>query len=112
MKMEDPKYWEMLIKRGLSRFFMLCVLNQGPLHGYNFAKQIENCSCNCCAPTPGTVYPVLEEMVKDKYLRVKKKVVSGRTRKIYTLTQKGKKAYQAAVKSWRKLMPGLLAACK
>lgn len=112
MKMEDPKYWEMLIKRGLSRFFMLCVLQKKSLHGYNLTKQIENCSCCCCSPTPGTIYPVLEEMVKDKYVSVKTRAVSGRTRKVYTLTKKGERACQAAVKSWQKIMPGLLEACK
>jgi DNA-binding PadR family transcriptional regulator len=112
MKMEDPKYWEMLIKRGLSRFFMLCVLNNGPLHGYNFTKQIENCSCCCCAPTAGTVYPVLNEMVKEKYVKMSKTVVSGRTRKVYTMTEKGKMAYKVAVRSWREILPGLAGACR
>jgi DNA-binding PadR family transcriptional regulator len=111
MKMEEAKYWEMLIKRGLSRFFMLCVLNKKSLHGYYIAEQIENCSCRCCAPTPGTVYPVLKEMIKDKYVKMNKKVVSGRIRKIYTLTERGKEAYKVAVKTWDRILPGLIEAC-
>lgn len=92
-------------------FFMLCVLRKNPLHGYDLAGQIENCSCHCCSPTPGTIYPVLEEMVKDKYVKIKTKTVSGRKRKIYTLTEKGKTAYDAAKKAWKKVLPGLTEAC-
>ncbi len=112
MKMDDPKYWDMLIKRGLSRFFMLCVMHKKPLHGYGLTRQVKDCSCCCCSPTPGTIYPVLEEMIKTRYVTVKKEAVAGRARKVYKLTKKGEAAYKTAVRSWQKILPGVIAACR
>ncbi len=110
--MDDPKYWDMLIKRGLSRFFMLCVLHRKPLHGYDLTRQVKNCSCFCCSPTPGTIYPVLQELIKAKFVTVKRASVAGRIRKIYKLTKQGEKAYRTAVRSWQKILPGIVQACK
>ncbi|MFW6389990.1 MAG: permease [Halanaerobiales bacterium] len=48
----------------------------------------------CCAPTEGSLYPALKDFKENGYLTSEKKIVNGRERKIYKLTEKGLKAYQ------------------
>jgi hypothetical protein len=49
----DRQYWNGLIKMSLSKFFILCVLNQRRLHGYEISKAVEETTQGCCSPTPG-----------------------------------------------------------
>lgn len=96
----DPVYWNNTIKMSLSKFFMLCVLHQRSMHGYDVAKEVELKTNGCCTPTEGTIYPVLKQFEKGGYVTCSSEVVSGRERKVYTITVKGKKAFQVALKEW------------
>lgn len=84
----------------LSKFFILSVLRLRPMHGYEIAREVE-CSTNgCCAPTEGTIYPVLREFEQGAYVTSHTETVAGRDRKVYTLTSKGQKAFSVAVEAW------------
>lgn len=96
----DPSYWNGLIKMSLSKFFILCVLNRGPMHGYEISKAVEDTTQGCCSPTPGALYPVLKEFEKGGYVTAREETVGGRQRKVYTITDKGRLAFQVAVKAW------------
>ncbi len=96
----DPAYWSGLIKMSLSKFFILCVLNQRPMHGYEIAKTVEDTTQGCCSPTPGALYPVLKEFEAGGYVTAHAESVGGRQRKVYTITDKGREAFQVAVKAW------------
>lgn len=96
----DRVYWGGIIKMSLSKFFILSVLRQRPMHGYEIAREVE-CSTNgCCAPTEGTIYPVLREFEQGGYVTSHSETVSGRERKVYTLTAKGRQAFAVAVEAW------------
>ncbi|NPV73616.1 MAG: helix-turn-helix transcriptional regulator [Pelotomaculum sp.] len=84
----------------LSRFFILCVLYQQPLHGYEITKRVGAITNGCCAPTEGSLYPVLKEFTEAGLVSVVTQVVSGRERKVYTLTALGKEAYKVASAAW------------
>ncbi len=43
--------------------------------------------------SPGTLYPILHSLEKEKYLKSYKKLVEGKIRKYYKTTAKGKKAF-------------------
>ncbi len=96
----DPQYWNGLIKMSLSRFFILSVLHQRPMHGYEIARQVEKATSGCCSPTEGTIYPVLREFARGGYVTVRAETVSGRGRKVYALTAKGRQAFAVGVKAW------------
>ncbi|NLK52767.1 MAG: helix-turn-helix transcriptional regulator [Syntrophomonadaceae bacterium] len=96
----------------LSRFFILHVLHQQPLHGYEITKHVAALTNDCCAPTEGSLYPVLKEFTEAELLSVDIQVVSGRERKVYTLTPKGEEAYQIAAKSWGEVANYILMAVK
>ncbi len=99
----SAKYWNNTIKMSLSKFFILCVLQDEKLHGYDIAKQVENRTEGCCTPAEGTIYPVLKQFTAGGYVTFESEVVSGRERKIYTITQKGRDAFQVALGEWLKI---------
>lgn len=96
----DRAYWNGIIKMSLSKFFILCVLHQKPMHGYEVARAVERTTNGCCSPTEGTIYPVLREFEDGGYVMSEAEVVSGRERKVYTLTDKGRQAFKVAVEAW------------
>jgi PadR family transcriptional regulator len=96
----DPAYWQGTIKMSLSKFFVLCVLHQKPMHGYEVVQAVERTTKGCCSPTEGTVYPMLNEFEAGGYLTSHVNIVQGRERKVYTLSRKGRVAFQTAVDAW------------
>lgn len=96
----DRAYWSGIVRMGLSKFFILRVLNARPMHGYEIARAVERVTRGCCAPTEGTIYPVLHEFEAGGYVAVTSEIVSGRKRKIYALTDKGRAAFKVAVDAW------------
>ncbi len=99
-KYETQEYWASLIKMSLSRFFTLHVLHRQPLHGYEITKHVAALTNGCCAPTDGSLYPVLKEFMDTGLVNLTTQVVSGRERKVYTITPAGEQAYQVASSAW------------
>ena len=93
-------YWNGTIKMSLSKFFILSVLQKRPMHGYEIAREVECSTQGCCAPTEGTIYPVLREFEQGGYVTAHTETVAGRGRKVYTLTDRGREAFTVAVDAW------------
>ncbi len=106
----DEKYWNGLLKMALSRFFILRALHSGPAHGYAIAKMISDLTQGCCSPSQAAIYPVLKDFMQGGYVTCHKEVVSGRQRKVYSLTLKGRQAYHVAVEAWRDTTEALIQA--
>jgi len=96
----DRAYWNGLIKMSLSKFFILCVLQTRPMHGYEITRAVERTTNGCCSPAEGTIYPVLREFEQGGYVTAHTEVVQGRQRKIYAITDRGRAAFQVAVEAW------------
>jgi PadR family transcriptional regulator, regulatory protein PadR len=107
MELEKQAYWKSLINMSLSKFFILQTLNQGPTHGYALLEKMRLFTKGCCTPTYATIYPILTELAKGDYAVVKAESTGERKRKVYELTDKGKTAYQEALKVWREVLPYL-----
>ena len=101
-------YWAGTIKMSLSKFFILRVLHEAPMHGYDIARTVERTTKGCCSPTEGTIYPVLREFEEGGYVTSKATVVSGRERNTYTLTDKGREAFRVGVEAWLEVTEALL----
>ena len=101
-------YWNGTIKMSLSKFFILCVLHQKPMHGYDIARAVERTTKGCCSPTEGTIYPVLREFEEGGYVASETEIVSGRERRVYTLTDKGRAAFKVAVEAWMEVTSCLI----
>jgi len=61
----------------------------GPAHGYDIARAVERTTNGCCSPSRGALYPTLREFEPGGYVTSETEVVSGRERRVYTLTDKG-----------------------
>ena len=104
----DRGYWVGTIKMSLSKFFVLRVLHDGPSHGYDIARAVERATSGCCSPTEGGLYPVLKEFESGGYVTSETTVVSGRERRVYTLTDKGREAFRVGVAAWAEVTSALL----
>lgn len=96
-------YWAGTIKMSLSKFFILCVLHQRPMHGYDIARAVAHTTNGCCSPAEGTLYPALREFEAGGYVTAELQVVSGRERRVFTLTAKGREAFQVATDAWMEI---------
>lgn len=92
----------------LSRYFVLKALTAKPMHGYEISKWVSDVTEGCCSPSEGALYPMLKEFEQGGYVDCQLETVSGRARKIYTLTDKGVKAYQIAYDAWSTAMQFVL----
>ena len=104
----DRTYWSGTIKMALSKFFVLRVLHDGPSHGYDIARAVERATSGCCSPSEGGLYPVLREFEHGGYVTSEAEIVSGRERKVYTLTEKGREAFRVGLEAWMDATDALL----
>lgn len=100
VELTDRSYWSGTIKMALSKFFVLRVLRDGPSYGYDIARAVEQVTSGCCSPTEGGLYPVLREFEQGGYVTSETEVVSGRERKVYTLTERGHEAFRVGLEAW------------
>jgi len=106
--LQSPRYWEMLIKKSVSRYLLLDMLAKRPMHGYEIASSIEACCDGWCRPTAGMIYPTIRDLLADGYIECDDTVVNGRVRKTCRLTESGRAAYHAAAKVWASVLPYLV----
>lgn len=95
------EYWSAALNASLCKFLILRTIRWKPMHGYGIIRQLAAQTRNFCVPTQGAVYPVLREFEQCGCVRRRTAVVRGRMRNVYTITAKGRKAYQAGVDVWR-----------
>jgi len=69
---------------------ILLLLAREELHGYGIMLKLRMITQRGIRASPGTIYPLLEKLKKEGYVKSREKNYGGRTRKIYTLTSKGK----------------------
>lgn len=102
-------YWNGTIKMSLSKLFILRALHDAPRHGYDIARTVEETTKGCCSPTEGTIYPVLHDFEERGLVTCEAEIVSGRERKVYALTDKGREALRVAVDAWMEITDALIA---
>ena len=107
MEFDRKGYWEMLINRSVSRFFLLAALHQKAMHGYELAKAIGESCRGCCEPSDAMIYPALHDLLKGGYVECLVEAQGARERKVCRLTEKGEEAYRAAAGAWQRIIPAL-----
>lgn len=105
-------YWAGTIKMGLSKFFLLRALHDGPMHGYDLARAVERMTGGCCSPSEGALYPVLREFEEGGYVTGEDQVVQGRRRRAYALTDAGREAFRVALAAWMEATDALRDCCR
>lgn len=106
MDLESAGYWRKLINQGMIRFFLLKVLYKDKeSYGYKIVKRIEELSEGVCRPTESTIYPALEQLKRGGYVTINEVSAGARVRKVYSLNEKGRRAYRTAAKSYGEIIP-------
>ena len=79
------------MRRGETRYLLLDALRDGPKHGYEIIKSLEERSAGQYAPSPGSVYPTLQFLEELGFVRANQET----ERRTYELTKTGKAEMEA-----------------
>jgi DNA-binding PadR family transcriptional regulator len=101
------------LKRACTETLIIKLLEDGPLHGYEMAKEVERRSGGYFVFKHSTLYPVLHRMEKQGLITGEWTTGEGgnRPRKYYALTRAGRKAHTentAALKNFFRVMTDLM----
>lgn len=77
------------ITKNLLDIQILKLINKEPMWGYKIKKEVE--TRFDVKLRHGALYPLLNSLEKKGFLTSQKQQQGGRTRKVYTITKKGKK---------------------
>ncbi|MGE0554735.1 MAG: PadR family transcriptional regulator [Gemmatimonadales bacterium] len=76
-----------MFESGEVKFVILRLLKEGPRHGYDIIKELEDRFAGCYTPSAGTVYPTLQLLEDQGYVRAE--VADGK--KVYHITEEGER---------------------
>lgn len=83
-------------------------LRMKPMHGYALAKHIKQVSDDLLQIEEGSLYPALQRMLKQGWLKSKLGVsAKNRPIRIYSLTNAGLKHLEQEVSSFEKMFAGI-----
>ena len=86
---------------------LLAALADGPAHGYLVIKRLRERSGGVLDYPEGSVYPAFHRMEDAGLIVASQAVASGRPRKIYHLTRKGRAALGTEAEGWRRFASGV-----
>lgn len=86
-----PRRRTQMFESGEIRFVILRLLKEQPRHGYEVMKAMEEKMAGCYSPSAGTVYPTLQLLEDEGYVRA----VETDGKKVYHLTPEGEKYLEA-----------------
>ena len=81
-------------KTGFLKLSILRLVAERPIHGYALIKEIERITSEDWKPSPGSIYPALQSLVKHGLIT---STADGR-RRIYDITPAGRIVLEAAIK--------------
>lgn len=87
--------------RGSLDLMVLSVLADGSQYGYSIQKKLDSASLGKVKLPAGTLYPLLHRLESEKLIRCRWDDSTGRKRKWYDLTPKGKKRLTAQANQWK-----------
>jgi transcriptional regulator len=90
------------VKQGTLALMILKTIDVlGPLHGYGFARRIEETSRNRLSLNYGTLYPALLKLEQEGFIKAEwRKSENNRRAKYYALTASGRKQLAREARDW------------
>lgn len=89
------------LMRGSLDLVVLSVLAEGPQYGYLIQKRIGTVSNDLVQLKAGTLYPLLHRLEDAGAITARWDNTTGRDRKWYDLTDKGRRRLQTQAHQWR-----------
>lgn len=87
--------------KGHLDLLLLAILSEGPAHGYAVIETLRQRSGGTFDLPEGTIYPALHRLEKQCLLSSDWTEESGRRKRIYRLTPKGKQALTKRQQEWQ-----------
>ncbi len=91
---EEASGWLKETQKGYIRIAALILLNKKPHHGYEMMKAVDERTSGFWKPTPGGIYPILQDLENSGYIKGEWETETKRKRKIYSITPEGKKVLE------------------
>ena len=100
--------FESQLLKGIAPAVVLEILSRGRMYGYELSQAIEQRSGDVLTLGKGTLYPLLYNLEAKKLVRGKwEQVNSGRKRRYYSITSRGKGQLATQKEQLRELQTGL-----
>jgi len=100
--------FESQLLKGIAPAVVLEILSRGPMYGYELSQAIEQRSGDVLTLGKGTLYPLLYNLEAKKLVRGKwEQVNSGRKRRYYSITSRGKGQLATQKEQLKELQTGL-----
>ena len=100
--------FERELLKGVAPMAVLELLAREPMYGYQLSEQLELRSGEIFTMGRGTLYPLLYNLEAKGYVKPQdREADSGRRRRYYIITDKGRKQLAASRAEWEKLQEGL-----
>jgi transcriptional regulator len=87
--------------KGHLDLLLLAILAEGPAHGYAMIETLRQRSGGTFDLPEGTIYPALHRLEKQNLFRSDWTEESGRRKRVYKLTPKGKEALSQRQQEWK-----------
>jgi len=91
------------VLKGHLESMLLASLRGGPAHGYAIAQKLCLLSEGVLDLPEGTIYPALHRLERDGLVKSDWAEVSGRRRRVYKLTAKGRRKVASREKEWKRV---------
>ena len=93
---------------GSSTLLVLSLLEGGDMYGYQMIEELSRRSNDVFQMKEGTLYPILHSLEKGKYLAsYQQEAPTGRQRKHYRLTRRGRQLLDEKKKEWDAFRQGM-----
>jgi len=100
--------FESQLLKGIAPVVVLEILSRGQMYGYELSQAIESRSGDILSLGKGTLYPLLYNLEAKKLIRGKwQHAETGRKRRYYSITSKGKDQLAKQKQQLKKLTTGL-----
>ncbi len=87
---------------GTTVTLILSALNCGPAHGYEIVRKVNELSNGIFEWQEGTIYPALHKLEAKEFIRGQwVEASNGKMRRVYTLTDEGKRALLSEATKWK-----------
>jgi DNA-binding PadR family transcriptional regulator len=93
--------------KGHLDLILLATVEPGACHGYAIIERLRERSHGTFDLAEGTVYPALHRLERAGLLRSSWSAESGRKRRLYELTPKGRGALREQRSEWRQFVKGI-----
>lgn len=86
---------------GSMTMLLLKLLSEKDMYGYEMIETLRQKSKNVFELKAGTLYPLLHSMEEKGLLTVYEQYVLGKTRKYYSVTEKGRTVLEKKTEEWK-----------